>query len=87
MLHHLVEKGITVSDDKVVELASVRPKRLDKEYRKTKYRLEFLVPTSQWKWTVTFVHTTTYSDVAPTLVAAQRAAEKHIDRSINLRGK
>lgn len=71
----------------VVQLNSVKPKRLDKRYKNTSYVLEFDMKTTRWKWTVTYIHKTTFSDEAPTLAAAQRAAEKHIDSTLKLRGK
>lgn len=63
----------------------VQPKQLSKRYKNTAYIIIYLPKTKEWKWEVSYVQTTKYGDVAKTLVAAQRAAEKHIDHTLNLR--
>lgn len=73
--------------ENVVELASVRCKTLDKSYKKQRYKLEYQVNEKRWKWTTYFVTTSTFTDYAPTLAAAQKSAEKHIDTTLKLRGK
>jgi hypothetical protein len=64
----------------------VKPKSLNKHYRKTSYTITFLPANKQWQWEVTHVQTTKYSDTAKTMIAAQKAAEKHIDDTMRLRG-
>jgi hypothetical protein len=73
-------------DENVVELASVRPKTLNKQYKNQRYKLEFQPTTGQWKWTVYIVRTSSFSEVAPTMVAAQRAAERCIEKTLGTRG-
>jgi hypothetical protein len=64
----------------------VKPKQLSKQYKKQSFTLTFLPETKLWKWEVTYVQTTKYSDTAKTMIAAQKAAEKHIDHTLALRG-
>ncbi|MCA2510520.1 MAG: hypothetical protein IM561_09070 [Microcystis sp. M60BS1] len=73
--------------DNVIQLASVKPKTLNKQYKNQKYKLEFIVDTNQWKWTVYIITQTQFSDIAPTLIAAQKAAEKHIDSTLRIKNK
>lgn len=64
----------------------VKPRQLNKQYKKTAFTLTFLPETKLWKWEVTYVQTTKYSDTAKTMVLAQKAAEKHIDHTLALKG-
>lgn len=73
--------------DNVIQLASVHAKTLDKKYKNQRYKLEYIVGKKKWKWTTYFVTTSTYSDEANTLADAQKAAEKHIDNTLKIRGK
>ena len=64
----------------------VKPKQLKKQYKKTAFTITFLPQEKLWKWEVTYVQTTHYSDTAKTMIAAQKAAEKHIDITLTQRG-
>ena len=70
----------------VTDLNTVRPKTLHKTYKKHKYVITYIVATKKWKWEVEYVSVTTFSDIANTPNAAMRAAEKHIDRTLEIRG-
>lgn len=71
----------------VVELSSIQAKSLDKKYKNQRYKLEYQVDNHQWKWTTYFTTISTFSDTAPTLAKAQKAAESNIDKTLKLRGK
>lgn len=71
----------------VVALDQVRPKTLEKKYKGASYTITYVVETKQWSWRVTYVTTTVFEgDPKPTMQAANRAAEKHIDRQLELQG-
>jgi hypothetical protein len=63
------------------------PKSLKRLYKQTEYTLTYIPDLKQWGWEVTFVHKTKYGDTAKSMNAAQKAAEKHIDQVLSLRGK
>ena len=67
-------------------LHSILPKKAQRRYKNHSYVVTYLPPTKTWKWEVTYVQTTYYSDEAKTLNAAFKAAEKHIDHTLKLRG-
>lgn len=64
----------------------VKPKQLNKVYKRQSFTLTFLPESKLWKWEVTYVQTTKYSDTAKSMRDAQKAAEKHIDHTLLLRG-
>ncbi len=57
----------------------VKPKTLKRQYKRHNIVVTFVPSTKQWKWSVTVVNEMTYTDIAPTQVAAFKAAEKMID--------
>jgi hypothetical protein len=65
----------------------IRPKEAKRRYRNHDYKVTYIPSTKQWKWEVTYVQTTRYSDIAKTLNAAFKAAEKHIDATLKMREK
>jgi hypothetical protein len=65
----------------------VAPKRMERHYKKQKYILIYLPQEKLWEWRVTWVTENTFSDKAKNLNAAQKAAEKHIDTTLKLRGQ
>jgi hypothetical protein len=67
-------------------LHSIIPKQAKRRYRNHSYVVTYLPETKIWKWEVTYVQTTKYCDEAKTMVAAFKAAEKHIDHTLRLRG-
>lgn len=71
----------------VVSLASIRPKLLRKTYRKHHYEIRYNVETKDWSWDITYVSTSHFRSTAKSLVEAQRAAEKHIDGTLKIRGE
>lgn len=71
----------------VIAMKPPQPKKLNKKYKNTEYIIEYLPTTKQWKWLVTYVSVTKYGDVAKSINAAQKAAEKHIEETLKLRGK
>ena len=69
------------------QLHSIIPKKAQRKYKQHPITVTFIPDTKQWKWTVTYVQTTVFSDEAKTLNAAFKAAEKHIDATLKVRGK
>lgn len=63
-----------------------KAKTLERHYKRQKYTLTFLPPTKKWKWEVVWVSTTRFSEEANTMNAAQKAAEKHIDKTLAIKG-
>lgn len=61
---------------------NIKPKTLQRQYRRHSYKVEFVPKTKKWKWTVEITHRTVYSEVADTQVKAFRAAEKLIDEIV-----
>ena len=59
---------------------TMKPKTLNKQYKKTHYQIKFIPESGEWQWTVKHVQETSYTEVAPTQIAAMRAAEKFIDK-------
>lgn len=74
-------------NDNVVQLSEVKSKTLEKKYRNVRYQLKYIVETKEWQWTAYFVSETKFSDKAKSMILAQKAAEKHIDKTLKLRGK
>lgn len=67
------------------EVAQIRPKKAQRRYKNHAYSVTYIPATKEWKWEVTYVQTTYFSDVAKSLNAAFKQAEKHIDRTLELR--
>lgn len=65
----------------------VRAKSLNRTYKRQSFTITFIPGDRLWKWEVTYVQTTSYSDTAKTMALAKRAAEKHIDKTLSLRGE
>lgn len=69
------------------EVVQIQPKTLNKRYKNHSYVLMYDVPSRQWSWEVTYVETTVFKgELKPTMNAAMRAAEKHIDRTLEIKG-
>ena len=67
---------------------NVQPKTMNKTYRNHQYVITFLVAERKWSWTVTYVQVSEYTGTpVDTWQKAQKAAEKHIDRTIELKGE
>jgi hypothetical protein len=62
----------------------VKPKTIRKVYKRHSYVLTYLPPSHTWRWEVTYVSTTVFSETASSMTLAQRAAERHIDESIKV---
>lgn len=73
--------------NKVVDLNTVRPKEMNRRYKGHSIKLIFQVADRRWKWEVTMTHTTIYSEIEDTTAKALRAAERHIDNQLKLRGE
>lgn len=72
----------------VTSLDNVRPKTLKKKYKNHDYVISFLVAERKWAWSVTYVETTVFTgEPKDSINAAQRAAERHIDRTLELKGR
>lgn len=70
----------------VQSLDDARPKTLKKKYKNHDYVISFDVAARKWSWQVTYVETTVFKgELKDSINAAQRAAEKHIDRTLELR--
>lgn len=59
----------------------IKPKTINRIYKRHKYTVTFIPSTKKWQWTVEVVQTLKFTDVADTQVKAFRAAEKLIDGS------
>lgn len=68
-------------------LHSIIPKKACRKYKQHPIEVTFIPATKEWQWKVTYVQTTEYCDKAKTLNAAFKAAEKHIDATLKIRGK
>ncbi len=71
----------------VINMADVQPKTINKRYKNHSFVITYLPQTKEWHWTVTYVHTTVWSDTAKSIRDAQRAAEKHIDKTLMTMGE
>lgn len=69
------------------DVLEIRPKTLNKRYKNHSYMLIFDKESKQWSWEVTYVATTIFKgELKPTMNAAMRAAEKHIDKTLEIKG-
>lgn len=59
----------------------IKPKTINRTYKKHKYTVTFVPSTKKWKWTVEVVQKIVFSEEADTQIKAFRAAEKLIDGS------
>ena len=69
------------------QLHSIIPKKACRKYKQHPITVTFIPETKEWKWSVTYTQVTEFSDKAKTLNAAFKAAEKHIDATLKIRGK
>lgn len=69
------------------QLHSIIPKEAKRKYKQHPITVTFIPATKEWKWEVIYTQITKYGDVAKTLNAAFKAAEKHIDATIKIGGK
>jgi hypothetical protein len=69
------------------QLHSIIPKCAKRKYKQHPIEVTFIPSTKEWEWKVIYVQTTEYKDKAKTLNAAFKAAEKHIDQTLKIRGK
>lgn len=69
------------------QLHSIIPKKACRKYKQHPIEVTFIPADKTWQWKVIYVQTTTFSDVAKTLNAAFKAAERHIDATLKIRGK
>jgi hypothetical protein len=63
------------------EVVDIRPKTINRTYKKHKYTVSFIPATKKWKWEVEVVNTIRYCETADTQIKAFRAAEKFIDQT------
>jgi len=70
----------------VVEL-TIPPKKINRRYKNHAIVITYKPPTKKWSWEVTYVQTTKFSDEADTMTKAVKAAEKHIDSTLKIRGQ
>ncbi len=66
-------------------VVQIKPKTANRRYKNHSYTVTYIPATKEWKWEVTYVTTTYFSDKAKTMIAAFKAAEKHIDRTLEMR--
>ncbi len=62
----------------------IKPKSLNRTYKKQKYTVTFVPATKQWRWTVEIVQTLRYEEVAETQIKAFKAAERFIDKHVKV---
>lgn len=65
----------------------VKAKTLERHYKQQKYVISYLPPSKHWRWDILWVETTRYGEDAKSMHAAQKAAEKHIDKILSIKGK
>lgn len=73
------------NSDNVVQM-NIKPKTLNRTYKKHKYTVTFVPATKKWKWLVEVVTTMKYSEEADTQIKAFRAAERFIDKTCRTEG-
>lgn len=64
-----------------------KAKTLERYYKQQRYTLTYLPPTKEWQWKVEWIQKQVFSEKEKTLAKAQKAAQKHIDETLKLRGK
>lgn len=64
-----------------------KPKQLSKQYKRHNYKVTFVPSTKQWSWEVELVQVTKLNGTADTQVKAVRAAERQIDKVLQVQGK
>jgi len=69
----------------VVALDSMRPKTLKKRYKSHDYVLTYDPESREWYYEVTYVQTVKFKERKETMNKAQRAAESHIDKTLDMR--
>lgn len=69
------------------QVVDIRPKTMNRRYRNHSYTVTFVKETKEWRWEVEYVQVTKFNGEAPTMIKAFKAAEKHIDNTLKLRGK
>lgn len=61
---------------------NIKPKTMNRTYKKQHYTVTFIPATKKWKWEVTITTKMVFSEVADTQIKAFRAAEKFIDLNV-----
>lgn len=67
-------------------VAYIQPKTMNKRYKNCSYTITYLPESKKWQWKVTYIQTSEYSDISDSPIRAQKAAEKHIDKTLEIRG-
>lgn len=70
----------------IIQMADIQPKTARRTYKGQKITLTYVPDTKKWKWEVSFVQVTTWSEEADTMNKGFKAAEKFIDKQISIRG-
>lgn len=60
----------------------IKPKTLNRTYKRQHYTVTFVPATKQWKWEVVIKTEMRYSEEASTQLKAFKAAEKFIDQNV-----
>lgn len=63
------------------------PKTINKRYKNHKITITFRTEDRRWIWEVEYVEVMKFSDVADTMRDAHRNAEKHIDKTLKIKGQ
>lgn len=69
------------------QLHSIIPKEAKRKYKQHPITVTFIPETKEWAWKVVYTQVTEFPGTAKTLNAAFKAAEKHIDATLKIRGK
>lgn len=59
----------------------IKPKQINRTYKRHKYTVTYIPKTKKWKWTVEVVTKMVFSEEADTQIKAFREAEKFIDKT------
>ena len=72
----------------VIRMADVMPKTLNRRYKNQAFTVQFDMQTRTWKWSVTYVTTSVYEgEPKKDMTSAIKAAERHIDKTMGMRGE
>jgi len=75
-----------MTSGKIVALDSIRPKRIERTYRKHRFVVSFDMEAKTWTWEVYYVTTSVFRGNASSMTKALKEAEKHIDATLKVKG-
>lgn len=70
----------------VIQMSSIQPKQAKRNYKGHKITITYLPPTKNWKWEIEYQpKPITYSEECKNLNAGFKAAERYIDKLIDIK--